>query len=84
MKRVWMLLALTGCATVSPVYGPDGKAALLVECGGSVSNCYRAAEERCKGPYSTISRDGTVVPYLAPGLGGGGGVRRFELMVRCH
>lgn len=86
MRNAWIGLVLAGCATVTPVYGPDGKPAFLVECGGRMANCHQAALEKCKGPYATIGQDGGVVPYFTPTPQGGigGAVRRFELTVRCQ
>lgn len=84
--RIALLALLAGCTTVSPIYAPDGKAAFLVECRGTISRCYQAAQEQCKGPYVPLAKDGTVLPiYTANQYGAiGGGARVFELTVRCQ
>lgn len=52
------LLAATlvsGCATVTPIYAPDGKAAYLVECHGKIARCHATAAELCKGAYVPLA-----------------------------
>lgn len=43
-------LALAGCASVTPTYGPDGRQAFALNCSGlarSWNRCLEAAGEKC-------------------------------------
>lgn len=84
--RILLALLLAGCTTVSPMYGPDGQAAFVVECMGTISRCYQAAQDQCKGPYVQLAKDGSVTPFFTANQYGavGGGARRFEITFRCQ
>lgn len=52
MKKIIVLtFLLTGCASSSPTYAPDGSHAFSLDCSGTVRNwgmCYEKAGELCK------------------------------------
>ncbi|KAF0843441.1 hypothetical protein FNL37_0867 [Methylovorus glucosotrophus] len=46
-----LVLLLTGCATSSPTYAPDGSKAFSLDCSGAARNwgmCYEKAGQLCK------------------------------------
>ena len=48
------LLTLSGCATATPIIGPDGTENQLISCG-TVEQCYQKAHEVCGGPYKIVN-----------------------------
>ncbi|MBU9259075.1 hypothetical protein KTD13_01775 [Burkholderia multivorans] len=67
---------LSGCASVSRTYGPDGREALTLNCSGLARNwgmCYKAAGDRCgSAGYDVLGRGGDG-GYVSSGYGSGGG-----------
>lgn len=75
---------LSGCASVSRTYGPDGREALTMNCSGMARNwgmCYKAAGDQCgSAGYDVIGRggdaghvsasNGGMSGYVANGSGG--------------
>ena len=65
-------MALTmGCATSSPVMGPDGTQHVNVKCPRDIANCYEEAAKVCPKGYDVVDKNDNnqVVP-----LNGGGAV----------
>lgn len=58
MPRVLMLMMfssiLVGCATATPIIGPDGTENQLISCP-SITQCYEKAREVCGGPYKIVN-----------------------------
>ncbi|HXD38157.1 MAG TPA: hypothetical protein VN624_15990 [Rhodanobacter sp.] len=61
---------LAGCATATPTYGPDGRPAYTIECGGSSANwnmCFQKAGELCgTSGYDVIARNGDTGAMASP------------------
>jgi hypothetical protein len=77
MWRTLILIGITvmlvsGCTTVNSIYEKDGKLALLIECGASVSFsvCHDRAKRECPNGYTTLSEES--------------GFNRKEIRVRCN
>lgn len=53
---------LTGCASASPTYAPDGRQAYSLNCSGAARNwgmCYQKAGEICQGSgYDVLHQNG--------------------------
>lgn len=49
-----ILLSLLGCATATPIIGPDGTQNQLISCS-SVEACYEKAREVCGGNYKIVN-----------------------------
>jgi hypothetical protein len=82
--RFLALLALSGCATVTPLRDADGKQAFLVECQ-SMSRCHTAAQKQCGGAYQPI-KENTAQGFFVGSTGGSGymgPVVQYELTFRC-
>lgn len=58
----WSVLAVAGCASVTPTYGPNGRPAFALNCSGlarSWNRCLEAAGEQCgKRGYRVVSANG--------------------------
>jgi hypothetical protein len=69
---LFVFLAGVSCTTANRIYDHEGKEALLIECGASVSFsvCHDRAKKECPSGYTTISEDS--------------GFNRKEIRVRCH
>ncbi|MBU9547514.1 hypothetical protein [Burkholderia multivorans] len=67
---------LSGCASVSRTYGPDGREALTLNCSGLARNwgmCYKAAGDACgTAGYDVLGRGGDG-GYVTSGYGSAGG-----------
>jgi hypothetical protein len=80
---------LAGCATASPTYGPDGRAAYAVTCGGNAlswASCQKKAGDICgaKG-YDVFSATGDA-GFFAPGSGPNivaGSAQSRSMLVAC-
>lgn len=62
------LALLSGCASVSTVYGPDGKEYKNVACDGAsvpMKVCYDKAMEICPQGYYMVARDVSTGPLVA-------------------
>ena len=67
---------LSGCATSTTMYGPDGKEMQAIECHGSAQSpaaCYKKAGEVCgSGGYDILGQNGEAIPtgtvYGQPGM----------------
>ena len=80
---------LSGCATASKTYGPDGKEAFSLNCSGLARTwgmCYEKAGELCgtKG-YEVVGQGGDhgAVVSVNPSGGFGGSVISRSLLVKC-
>jgi hypothetical protein len=72
MKALLALL-LTGCVSVTPIHGMDGRVFYSIDCRGDEMKCLMAAGKMCK-------EDGyRIISYKDEGLPNYSG----ELMVRC-
>lgn len=83
MKMKWMLsiLLLSGCATATTVYGPDGKAYTFIACDGSaipMSYCYDKALEVCPHGYYLVDQKMHNGPITAAAVGGIASVQQFQ------
>lgn len=67
-----VVMFASGCTTANRIYEKDGKEALLIECGASVSFsvCHGRARKECPNGYNTLSEDA--------------GLNRKEIRVRCN
>jgi hypothetical protein len=82
---VALSLAVTACATATPIYDQNGEAAMLISCDGAavpMSACYNKAAEVCPGGYFLLGsedrHDGAIIgPY------GGGTINTKSVAVRC-
>ncbi len=61
MNRSFLIIAfaigfssLLGCATATPIVGPDGTANQLISCP-STELCYNKAREVCRGNYKILN-----------------------------
>lgn len=83
------VLAISGCATASKTYGPDGQVAYSIGCSGSALSwglCYEKAGEICgeKG-YNVLARSGEG-GLVAGGSGAGffaGSTASRSMVVSC-
>jgi len=82
-------ILLSGCASASKTYGPDGKEAFSINCSGLARNwgmCYEKAGNLCgtKG-YEVIGQGGDsgAVASVSPSGGFGGSVISRSLLVKC-
>lgn len=66
------VILVSGCTTSNRIFEKDGKEALLIECGASVSFsvCHDRAKQECPHGYKTLSEDA--------------GFNRKEIRVRCN
>lgn len=83
------MLLLSGCATSSKTYAPDGTEAFSINCSGAGGNwgmCYEKAGDLCgtKG-YEILSKDGDDGLTIAAGQNAlyGGSVINRSLLIRC-
>jgi hypothetical protein len=83
------VILLSGCASASRTYGPDGKEAFVINCSGLARNwgmCYEKAGNLCttKG-YEVIGRGGDsgAVASVNPSGGFAGSVISRTLLVKC-
>ncbi len=81
--------ALSGCATASQTYLPDGRAGYTVECSGAANSwgkCYEKAGQICgtKG-YNIISQTGDKGNMVSGNQFGvyGGSVITRDLLIAC-
>jgi hypothetical protein len=88
-----LVVFLSGCATVTQAYLPDGSQGYSISCDGSavgINVCFEKAGQLCGASgYDLISREGQVVPF---GMGAASGGQAFvnygafntkSIMVRC-
>jgi hypothetical protein len=54
-----VLLALTGCVSVSTIVGPDGRKNELISCP-DISLCYEKATAVCSGKYMIVNSSTSV------------------------
>ena len=56
------LVVISGCTTVAPTFGPDGRAAFTLDCSGTMQSwggCHKKAGNLCKERgYDTIYTSG--------------------------
>lgn len=83
------IIVLSGCASASKTYGPDGKEAYSINCSGLARTwgmCYEKAGDLCgtKG-YDVIGQgsDRGAVVSVNPTGGFGGSTISRSLMVKC-
>lgn len=83
------VILLSGCASASKTYGPDGKEAFSINCSGLARNwsmCYEKAGDLCgtRG-YEVISQGGDqgTVASVNPYGGLGGSTISRSLLVKC-
>jgi len=93
MKRLFVLLTvavgMSGCATASKTYTPDGKEGYSISCSGSALNwgmCYEKAGDLCgaKG-YEVLDRSGdsgSIISGNQFGLYGGSVINR-SIIIKC-
>jgi hypothetical protein len=89
------VLALGACVHSTPVSGPDGKAAMLIEGCKSLGTCFEEAAAKCPKGYALMDQGAVLVSAPSPGVfvpnGYGGGLvvggnvssSRHHIMVRC-
>lgn len=89
MALITTVILLSGCASVSRTYGPDGKEAFVINCSGLARNwgmCYEKAGNLCatKG-YEVIGggSDSGAVASVSPSGGFAGSVISRTLLVKC-
>jgi hypothetical protein len=73
-KYAFILLALAGCTTATPMRDSKGNEMILVECNGkanSLSSCYQKAQEVCPGGYKTVEKKDTEEGYVSTWSAGG-------------
>lgn len=62
-KLLILALALTGCTTASPTFGPNGEPLVFIECDYTgMSACYQEAARRCPYGYRTVAAVDTFTP----------------------
>jgi hypothetical protein len=59
MRACYVVLAslVAGCASATEIYGPDGQAAMLIECPGAavpISACFKKANDVCPSGYALL------------------------------
>lgn len=69
---ILILSITTGCATSTPIIGPDGTENLLIE-SVSIENAYKKANQMCKGPYKIINTNSVATKDG----------KEFSLLVKC-
>ena len=76
------LALLAGCVPVrvNEVKGPDGKAALALNCGNA-TDCYQKAGELCPAGYDFVDRNYASNVWVSDGYFWGGSVT--TLVVEC-
>lgn len=81
--------ALSGCATATKMYTPDGRVGYTIECSGAANSwgkCYEKAGQTCGARgYDIISRTGdkgSMVSGNQYGLYGGSVITR-DLIIAC-
>lgn len=61
MRRCLLLtILLTGCATATDMYGPNGEQMVSINCSGAamqMSNCYEKAAKVCPAGYRLVERN---------------------------
>ena len=90
MKYLPIILLLTGCATASPTYAPDGSQGHSINCSGMALNwgmCYEKAGSLCKERgYTVIANDTDSMGSLAATKDGVAGVSTVtrSLVIKCN
>lgn len=79
---------LAGCAQSTPIYGPDGKQAHLIECPGAavpMSACFSKANETCPAGYVLLNRDqsGGALAVTQGSAFAATGIQK-SIVVRCN
>lgn len=80
---------LTGCASVSESYAPDGRKAFALNCSGTArgwDKCFSKAGELCKSAgYDILDRSGESVASIGGGASGFYGAQTSEraMMIAC-
>lgn len=63
-------VSLASCATATPTYGPDGRPAYTIECGGTAASwgmCFQKAGALCGASgYDVIARNGDTGAMASP------------------
>ncbi len=72
-----LILNAIGCATATPIIGPDGTENQLISCP-AVEQCYEKAREVCFGPYKIINSNSET-----SGSNGYTGTE-VKLLVKCN
>lgn len=90
MKRLFLVaVLLSGCASVSEFYGPDGERYINIECDGSgvpMSTCYRAASSACPQGYYLVDQRrsvGAINAAISPQFGALAQGYHKSIVVRC-
>ena len=73
---VFLFAIVVGCATATPIIGPDGTVNQLVSCD-SVELCYEKAREVCGGTYKIVNSNSET-----SGVGGNLNTQT-KLLVKC-
>lgn len=64
MRYIFLLSAaalLTGCTTVTPVSGPDGRQAFSIQCGNDRTRCLKKAGDLCPTGYRVVDNSSTMI-----------------------
>lgn len=84
-----IIVCISGCATASKTYTPDGKEGYIINCSGSALNwgmCYEKAGEICgtKG-YEVVDKSGDTGSIVSGNQFGvyGGSVINRTMMIKC-
>jgi len=86
---ITFLIVISGCATVKPSYGPDGRPAFTLNCSGTArgwDKCYAAAGELCKSQgYDILDRTSEDSAVIGANSQGGFGAKSNErsMLVAC-
>lgn len=89
VRALATVILLSGCASASSTYGPDGKEAFVINCSGLARNwgmCYeKAGNLRATKGYEVIGQGGDsgAVGSVNPSGGFAGSVISRTLLVKC-
>ncbi len=87
---VLIIICLSGCATASKTYTPDGSEGYIINCSGSALNwgmCYEKAGEIC-GPkgYEVVEKSGDTGSIVSGNQFGvyGGSIVNRTMIIKCN
>lgn len=78
-------LTMAGCATSTPIQGPNGTQAFLISCGSAViEQCYEEAAKVCPQGYNFLDKNGNPNTVIMPVGNSYMAVRgRNKMLVEC-
>src|SRR4051812_28106820 len=77
-----VVLAMSSCATSTPIMGPNGAQHFNVSCPRTIENCYEEAARVCPNGYQVVDKNDNST--LVPVNGSVVAARKFSMLIECR